>query len=343
MGLNKKDHSGVITLWHYRKEVISTIYLILIAVAFGAIWQFYKDHSESHKNKMAPLAFEEDHKIIDVVIAYHEPEPEPETEPLQTNAKLVLDAWKANAVQVADYVDTLPQISIVIDDLGLLQNKTLSIINLKAPLTLSFLPYANNLPNMTQMAKDRGHELMIHLPMEPKGNMNPGPHAMRKNITEKQLMKDLTFNLSQFEGYVGLNNHMGSSFTEYRQGLDVILEEIHHRGLLVLDSKTSRKSLLADMATEKNIPNISRDFFLDNEQNLPYILGQLEKLENMAYKNGHAIAIGHPYKETIEALSYWLPTLQKKGIAVVPLSHLVKRKYNHILVVKKNDENFATH
>jgi len=185
------------------------------------------------------------------------------------------------------------------------------------------------------LARSHGHELLVHLPMEPKGDVDPGPHAMLTNMSNRKILQDLDFDLSRFTGYVGVNNHMGSAFTEDRQGLNIVLNEVHKRGLLVLDSLTTPNSLLAKMATGKNIPNMTRNIFLDNKQNVTYILNQLAKLEHMARRRGHAIAIGHPYGETVRALSLWLPTLKQKGIIVVPLSYLVKRKYDRILLAKR--------
>ncbi|VAW06625.1 hypothetical protein MNBD_ALPHA01-2130 [hydrothermal vent metagenome] len=328
-------------LWTYRKEALALVYLFFVGMAFGAIWIFHDRNSEN------TLAFEEDHETITVEIIQHKT---PETsrripqnipdDPVKTPME---QAWKRNAVKVAGHVTGKAQISIVIDDLGVVRDKTRSIINLPGPLTLSFLPYAKNLKTVTALARDRGHELMIHLPMEPKSDKDPGPHALRIGVSDQQMLKDLYFNLSQFEGYVGLNNHMGSAFTENSAGLDLILTEVKKRGLLVLDSRTSRKSLLAKIASEKNIPNMTRDFFLDNQQNVEYILGQLTKLENMAQKKGGAIAIGHPYSETIEALSIWLPTLKDKGIVIVPLSHIIKRKYQKTLLARDRPELSPAH
>lgn len=313
--------AGIFFLRGHKKEVLSLVYLFLIGVAFASIWIF---HNSKVDESQTALAYEEDHEIIEVVIA----ETKISAESMEINVE---DAWKTNAVNVAASVNDKIQISIVIDDLGMLRRNTFDIIEMKAPLTLSFLPYAPDLHNVTSHARENGHELMVHLPMEPKSSKDPGPHAMLTGVSDRKLMEDLYFNLSQFEGYVGINNHMGSAFTEDPRGLSLILNEVQKKGLLVLDSLTSRGSLFAKMAAERNIPNATRDVFLDNEQDVDYILGQLKKLENKARIRGNAIAIGHPYSQTIEALSIWLPTLKQKGIVVVPLSHLIKRKYEKIL------------
>ncbi|PCI32777.1 MAG: hypothetical protein COB54_06685 [Alphaproteobacteria bacterium] len=329
--------AGLIFFRVYKKEILSLAYLFFVGSAFGAIWIFYDNHGK-HDNHGTlagtagkDLAFEENHQIVEMVIA--------ETANPVAAGDIREEAWQTYAVRVEAIVQNHPQISIVIDDLGVVKGRTHEVIKLDAPLTLSFLPYAPDLQNITQFARVSGHELMVHLPMEPKGNKDPGPHALLTGVADEKILQDLAFNLSQFDGYVGINNHMGSAFTEYSRGLDLILDEVQNRGLLVLDSRTSQYSLLAKMATERDIPNLTRDVFLDNEQDVDYILGQLDKLEKMALRRGSAIAIGHPYGETIEALSRWLPTLKQKGIVVVPLSHLIKSKYHKIQVAQERRQS----
>ncbi len=326
----------VILLWLYRREIISLLYLLMLGIAFAAIWKFQESSDEAAPDA---LAFEENHKIIDVVISGGQPP----VGAVEIPAYPTKESWQNNAVRVSATIGNKPQIAIIIDDLGVVRDKTLAMIDIAAPLTLSFLPYAPDLPDLTDLARRRGHELMLHLPMEPKGDNNPGPHALQTEDPDGKIRQDIAFDLSRFSGYVGINNHMGSAFTEDRRGLAILLDEVGKRGLLVLDSRTSPKSLLAAMATQRAIPNMTRDIFLDNEQDVSYIMGQLAKLEQVARRRGNAVAIGHPYSQTIQALSRWLPTLQQKGIAIVPLSHLVQRKYDRILLAKAKAAASSTH
>lgn len=322
--------AGLIFLRVYKKEILSLVYLFFVGSAFGAIWIFYGKQGTAGINTAEASVIVENPRIVELVMAEAE-----KPVALVDKAK---QAWQTYAVNM-DGAQDGPQISIVIDDLGVVKGRTLEVIKLDAPLTLSFLPYAQDLPTITQAARASGHELMVHLPMEPKGDKDPGPHALLTGVADEKILQELMFNLSQFDGYVGVNNHMGSAFTEDPRGLDLILDEVRNRGLLVLDSRTSQNSLLAKMATDRDIPNITRDVFLDNEQDVAYILGQLDKLEKMAQRRGNAIAIGHPYKETIQALALWLPTLKQKGIVVVPLSHLIKRKYHKIQMAQERSQS----
>ena len=48
----------------------------------------------------------------------------------------------------------------------------------------------------------------------------------------------------------------------------------------------------------------------------------------IARERGSAVAIGHPYPETLEVLEETLPALAGEGIELVPLSRLIGRPLN---------------
>jgi polysaccharide deacetylase 2 family uncharacterized protein YibQ len=237
--------------------------------------------------------------------------------------------WLAYAVPMGPAAAGKPMIAVVVDDLGLDRKRTARVIDLPAPLTLAFLPYAQELPAQTASGRAKGHELLVHVPMEPVGaNYDPGPDSslLKNGLSADDIRTRLERDLSQFAGFVGVNNHMGSKFTSDRAGMRVALSELQTRGLLFLDSRTSAQSVGAEVAREVGIPFAERNVFLDNEISRPAVDAQLAKLEDYARLYGHAIAIGHPHDATIGALEAWLPSLEAKGYALVPVSAIVKRQ-----------------
>jgi polysaccharide deacetylase 2 family uncharacterized protein YibQ len=64
-------------------------------------------------------------------------------------------------------------------------------------------------------AKTKGHEIMLHLPMEPKEfpDINPGPGALLSQMTPDELIGQLNDNLDRITGLKGVNNHMGSGLS----------------------------------------------------------------------------------------------------------------------------------
>ncbi|NYZ17452.1 divergent polysaccharide deacetylase family protein, partial [Azospirillum sp. RWY-5-1] len=234
--------------------------------------------------------------------------------------------WLKNAVPAKMPPAGHPAVVIVIDDLGVDRKRSNRVVQLPGPLTLAWLPYARELPEQARAARARGHELLIHVPMEPSVKADPGPNALLVTLDRPEIAKRLEQAFASFDGYVGINNHMGSRFTADRARMAPVIAELHRRGLLWLDSRTTPNSAGLTLAQEQGVPHLGRDVFLDNEQSVPAIRAELARLESVARKQGWGVAIGHPHDTTIEALASWLPDAQKRGFTLVPVSAVVRAR-----------------
>ena len=242
-----------------------------------------------------------------------EPQPEPETKP-------------GPVTVAAPKTGPKPKIVIVIDDLGIDKPRTARTISLPGPLTLSFLTYASDLDKQTRAARNAGHELWMHIPMEPGSpDVDPGPNVLLTGIPKPELQASIKWNLEQFSGYVGINNHMGSRFTADLPGLKTVMEELKRRDLLFLDSVTSGKSVAGKAARETGVPFARRNVFLDHQDDKVGIERRLAEVERLALRTGIAIAIGHPRERTLTVLGPWLKGLEAKGFRLVPLSAAIKK------------------
>jgi uncharacterized protein len=235
-----------------------------------------------------------------------------------------LPAWLRYAA-VPPAQDERPMIAVVIDDLGLNRRNTAALNHLQAPLTLAFLPYAGALEEQAKAGRAAGHELIVHMPMQPLGRDWPGPNALLASLGEDEFVRRLREGLDKFPGFVGINNHMGSLLTTDAGLMSLVMAELRRRDLLFLDSKTTSESVALREARRHGVPAVQRDVFLDNEINLAYIQRQMATTESVAKRNGMAVAIGHPHDLTIEALRRWLPTLERRGFRLVPVSTVVAR------------------
>lgn len=222
-----------------------------------------------------------------------------------------------------------PQIAIVIDDMGLNMRNSREMAQMKYTTTLAYMPYAQHLPQQTKAAYDNGHELIVHMPMEPQdiAHNNPGPDALLTTLSPQENEARLQRNLSKFEGFIGLNNHMGSRITANEKVMRPIMQTIKDKGLWFLDSRTIGNSVAGKLAAELRIPYVTRDIFLDNVETVPAVLAQLKQLEVLAKKHGYAVAIGHPYNCTVAALKQWMPEAQRQGFVLVPLSTIIAQRF----------------
>ena len=235
--------------------------------------------------------------------------------------------WRLNAVPFQD-ARGLKLVAIIIDDAGLDRALTARALRLAGPLTISFLPYAPDIQRQAEEARRRGHELMVHLPMEPMSvSENPGPDALTTRLPRDELMRRLALHLGRFNGYVGANNHMGSRMTADANALLPVLEELRDRGLLFVDSRTSRETVAAAIAGHLGMAGTARDVFIDHEESRESVRARLDDIERIAKRVGLEVAIGHPHDRTVEALERWLPTLAERGLTLAPISALVMRRH----------------
>ncbi len=246
--------------------------------------------------------------------------PPPRTE----TAAVILPPWRRFAV-AAPEARGRPRIAIVIDDMGIDKTRSARVIAMPAPLTLSFLTYATGLKRQTEAARAAGHELLLHIPMEPRGrNVDPGPNVLLGTLPAKELRRRLAWGFDRFGSYVGVNNHMGSKFTRDRAAMTVVMLEVKRRGFLFLDSRTAGGTVGSALARRMGVPFADRNVFLDNENDPAKVRARLAEVEALARRKGSAIAIGHPREATLKVLGQWLREARKRGFQLVPLSAVAR-------------------
>jgi uncharacterized protein len=233
-------------------------------------------------------------------------------------------AWQQFALAMPA-TDGRPVIAIVIDDMGIDKADAARVIGLQGPLTIAFMSYATELDSQAHAARAAGDEIWMHIPMEPlDGEVDAGPNVLKTDLAPEEIRRRLDWALARLPGIVGVNNHMGSKFTQYAPGMTVVMEDLRARGLAFLDSRTIAATVASRVAGQMGVPHIDRDVFIDNDESVQAVLRQLGETEHVAARRGYALAIGHPHPTTIAALQQWLPTLKAKGFVLVPASALLR-------------------
>ena len=234
--------------------------------------------------------------------------------------------WRRNAVKVSN-LDGRPMIAVVIDDMGLDRRRSVRALALPGPLTLAYLPYGSDLRRQTEAARAAGHELLVHVSMEPESvDKDPGPNALIGGLGPKDVLSRLRWALGRFDGYVGISNHMGSKFTGDAEGMTTVVRELRAEGLMFLDSRTTQNSVGNRVARRFGVPYARRHVFLDNEAETETVRQRLGEVELIATHTGFAVAIGHPRDVTLEVLEEWLPDVIARGFALVPISAIALRE-----------------
>jgi len=217
-----------------------------------------------------------------------------------------------------------PKVIIIFDDMGIDRNAFEDTLALPGTLTLSFLPYANDVDELAAAALKGGRTVMLHLPMEPEGDADPGPNALATGMTGAAFVEALKWNLERFDGYVAVNNHMGSRLTADAAAMKTVLAYLKHKDLFFLDSVTTGDTAVRSAAARVGAEVYSRDVFLDAETgDKAAIRKQLRLVERIARETGYAVAICHPRKETLEVIGPWLASATERGFVLEPVTALV--------------------
>lgn len=217
-----------------------------------------------------------------------------------------------------------PKVAVVMDDFGYNMNNLDSLFNIRKPITLSVLP---NLPysrEISGLARSKGYEVILHLPLEPeRKDVREEAGTIRSGMADKEIISRLEEDIGSVGMPSGVSNHMGSKATEEKTLMAVIIGSLKKHGLYFFDSLTSRKTVCQEVARSFGVRYAKRDVFLDLPNDPEHIRHQVLELRRVAFKRGRAIAVCHDRKNTIKILAEMMPELSAEGIKFVYLSELV--------------------
>lgn len=221
---------------------------------------------------------------------------------------------------------TAGEIALVIDDFGNAFNSNIEgFLDLEQPITFSILPGLKYSRKTDAAAAERQREVMVHMPMEPQnGGVGSDEFMLRTGMDAREISRRIRKARASVPHARGLNNHMGSRATVDEKLLAILMDEIKRPGFYFLDSHTASETRAFALARERQVTCAINDTFLDNIKEEPYIRKKLHKLAELAATRGHAIGIGHPYKETLAVLQKELPKLEKKGFTFVGVSEVMQ-------------------
>ncbi len=216
--------------------------------------------------------------------------------------------------------------AIIIDDLGANLEAARQLLALPYCLTFSVLPHLRASAETAREARSAGHEVMLHLPMEPEAHshVSPGKGEIRIGMTSFEVEHILESDLASVPQAVGVNNHMGSRATADPRLMAVVMRSLAGHHLYFVDSRTTAASVALEAARRQGLPAFYRSVFLDDTESVSYTLGQLRQFRRVLEDQGAALAIGHPYPTTIAALAKFLPELEKDDVELAPASRLLR-------------------
>ena len=223
------------------------------------------------------------------------------------------------------FAQSAPRIAIIIDDLGYQVAAGHRAVALPGPVVCAILPGTPGAAEVAEAARERGKEVLLHLPLQSAdrgGATEPG--SITLDTTREAFADTFAAAMESVPYAVGVNGHRGSLVTRHPGHMNWLMEEILRAGgLYFVDSYTTHRSVALQIASERGVPAIKRDVFLDSDPAPDKVAREFERLKKLARERGLAVAIGHPYPETLDFLERAIPALVEEGIELVPLRELI--------------------
>lgn len=269
--------------------------------------------------------------IIYVLLFQEEPatvkEPAQETKKAASR-KTAIVSKKDKAKPLTPKSVSLRPVAIIIDDIGYDLKQIQELLKINADITFAVLPLCPHSRDAAEMFHKAHKETLLHLPMEPLSypREKPGQGALFTDMSNEEIVFQLEKNIAAVPYISGVNNHMGSKFMMDEKKLTLVFNKLKSKKLFFVDSRTSSDTKTIVTAEKVGLPIAVRNIFLDNNRDYNEIYNILVGVAKRNGDNSPVIIIGHPYPETIRAVSDAVKVLKEKEIAIVPVSRIIKKQ-----------------
>lgn len=221
---------------------------------------------------------------------------------------------------------TGPRVTLIVGGFGINEKASQNALALlPAAVTFAFIPYAYGVDRMAAAARQKGHEILVQIPMEPYDypENDPGPYTLRTNGDDISNIQRLIWVLTRFTGYTGAIPLMGEQFITNPGAISPVLSFLAHRGLLFIDHQAGKGGLSPATISKAGVAFGHADITIDEVPDAAAIDRKLEELEKMARAKGRAIGYAKLYPVSVDRITRWEQSLAGKGIVLVPASAIV--------------------
>ena len=285
------------------KRLFSALVIFLIVVSIAGI--------------IYVLQFKEEPSVIK----------EPKKETKQKEPRKAVTPKKEKEKSLSPKPVSLRQVAIIIDDIGYDLKPVKELLKINADLTFAILPFCTHTREAAEMFHRAHRETLLHLPMEPVSypREKPGNGALFTDMNDEELIFQLEKDIADVPYISGVNNHMGSKFMMDEKKLTLVFNKLKKNNLFFVDSRTSADSKAFVTAEKVGLQVAARKIFLDNNRDYNEIYNNVINIAKKDSDVSQMILIGHPYPETIRAISDAMKVLREKGISIVPVSQIMKK------------------
>jgi polysaccharide deacetylase 2 family uncharacterized protein YibQ len=220
---------------------------------------------------------------------------------------------------------TRPRLAIVVDDCGYDPTRDADWLKFPEKITLAVIPFGPSSRRLAQSAQERGFGVLIHVPMEPEGSVSDRTESfrLRRGMSGEEMETLLGKMIEENPWATGISNHMGSAFTADPKSMATFVSLLKRKGLSLLDTMTTSRSVAVRAALQAGIPVARRDVFLDADMEPEEMRLQWKKAIAIAKETGTAVLLCHGRRESLRTMLDLVPDLEAEGVRAVTLAELL--------------------
>ncbi len=233
-------------------------------------------------------------------------------------------AWLLNAAPFRADPGT-PLMAIVLLDDGQDSHATMRALDWDVPLTFAVAADFGDSPSRVEQVRHAGREALALLPFGYGDDFGRDPNVLRRGLSERELLRRLRWHLARAgEGIVGAVDGQAGDIARDIVALRMLGEGLAADGMLMLDSRSDPKSVIAARMRPMGVPvgrrttRVSRDALPDEA------FMALTDAERHAFTWGTAIVLVEAGTASLDILADWMET-RSDSIAIAPVSHVIRR------------------
>lgn len=227
--------------------------------------------------------------------------------------------------------DTRPRISVVVTGLGLAKDVTeRAIATLPSQISLGFSPYAAETPTAVAAARQRGHEALLDLALEPVNypTVDPGPATLVSTYSATDNVARLDWVLARAQGTIGVIAQFGDSFGASAMAMAPVAQALRERGLMYVDNRASDHPAMVRLSRDFAVPWAFADASVPvgSADEAEALVATLHALEKATAKQRSVMALVPVSPVAIVTLANWAKTVEPRGFALAPVSAIANRQ-----------------
>ena len=166
------------------------------------------------------------------------------------------------------------------------------------------------------------HNIMLNIPLEPEDYSveDNDTQALLLNNSSSENIQRLNKVLDKLQNNQGVYSLGDEKYTSSLSEVELLLDNLKQKNLVYLCGQRDKNAIVYQLAEKMSFHILANDVILDEVISHEAINKKLLELEEIAKQNGSAVAIASSYPLTIELLKNWLPSLEDKGIRIIPIN-----------------------